>query len=82
VGEDAFLAMLRGVALDTRRDVRFLRIAGAGADHPVAASFPEGRYLKSVFLTVGPRGSGPGQSSRGAPPARRPAGRRGPGPRR
>lgn len=60
VSEEQFLGVIRDAALDTRRQVRFLRIAGAGADHPVAAGFPEGRYLKSVFLTVGAEGSGPG----------------------
>jgi 23S rRNA (cytosine1962-C5)-methyltransferase len=68
VSEEQFLTLLRGVAMDTRRDARFVRIAGAGGDHPVAATFPEGRYLKSVFMTVGPRGSGPG--SDGPPPPR------------
>jgi 23S rRNA (cytosine1962-C5)-methyltransferase len=60
VSEEQFLALIRGAAMDTRRDIRLLRVAGAGADHPVAGTFPEGRYLKSVFLAVGPRGSGPG----------------------
>jgi 23S rRNA (cytosine1962-C5)-methyltransferase len=82
VGEEAFLAMLRGVALDTRREVCFLHVGGAGADHPVAAAFPEGRYLKSVLLTVGPPGSGPGQSTRGRTSAGRPRRRGGDAARR
>ncbi len=64
VGEHDFLAMLRSVALDTKRAVRILRIAGAGPDHPVAANFPESRYLKCVVLQVGARGSGPGAERR------------------
>lgn len=70
VSESQFLSMLRGVAMDTRRDVRFVRIAGAGGDHPVAATAPESRYLKSVFLTVGPPNSGPGSEGPPPPPPR------------
>ena len=61
VSEVDFLKVLRGAALDTRRAVRFLRIAGAGPDHPIAANFPEGRYLKCVFMSVGEENSGPGK---------------------
>jgi 23S rRNA (cytosine1962-C5)-methyltransferase len=60
VSEEAFLDLISGAARDLRREVRILRVAGAAPDHPVSAVFPEGRYLKSVWLTVGPPGSGPG----------------------
>jgi 23S rRNA (cytosine1962-C5)-methyltransferase len=53
VSEEAFLEMLRGAAFDARREARFLVVAGAAPDHPVATTFPEGRYLKSVLLSVG-----------------------------
>jgi hypothetical protein len=69
--------VVRDAALDVRREVRMLTVAGAAADHPVAGAFPEGRYLKAVFLAVGAHGSGPGRSAGSAPPgvARRGAGR-------
>jgi 23S rRNA (cytosine1962-C5)-methyltransferase len=60
VGEAEFLDVIRAAALDARREVRFLRVGGAAADHPVAGTFPEGRYLKAAILAVGPEGSGPG----------------------
>jgi 23S rRNA (cytosine1962-C5)-methyltransferase len=65
VSEETFLAVLREAALDVRREVRVLHVAGAAADHPVAGAFPEGRYLKAVFLLVGGPGSGPGRSEGG-----------------
>lgn len=78
VSEETFLGVLRDAALDVKREVRLLTVSGAGADHPVAGAFPEGRYLKAVFLAVGPDGSGPGRSEGSAPPgtARRGAGGR------
>jgi 23S rRNA (cytosine1962-C5)-methyltransferase len=67
VSEGEFLDLLRGAALDARREVRFLRIAGAAPDHPVGSTFPEGRYLKSVLMRVGPPRSGPGIGAPGEP---------------
>jgi 23S rRNA (cytosine1962-C5)-methyltransferase len=64
VSEPDFVGMLRGCALDLQTEVRFLSVTGAAADHPVSSSFPEGRYLKCVVLTPGPRGQGPGRSER------------------
>jgi 23S rRNA (cytosine1962-C5)-methyltransferase len=52
VGEEAFLEMLRRVALSAGRDIQVLHVAGAGPDHPVLATVPEGRYLKAVFCRV------------------------------
>jgi 23S rRNA (cytosine1962-C5)-methyltransferase len=47
---------LRGVvaeaAAEARRDVRVVHAGGAGPDHPVAAAFPEGRYLKALLVAV------------------------------
>lgn len=62
VSEEAYLSVVREAALDVRREVRMLAVTGAAPDHPVAGAFPEGRYLKAVFLAVGPTGSGPGRS--------------------
>jgi 23S rRNA (cytosine1962-C5)-methyltransferase len=67
VSEEDFLGMLRGVALDLRTDVRFLHVGGAAPDHPFAASFPEGRYLKAVLLAPGRPGEGPGRSEKPGP---------------
>ncbi len=68
VSEEAFLSVVRDAALDVRRELRLLTVAGAAPDHPVAGAFPEGRYLKAVFLVAGPAGSGPGRSEGSAPP--------------
>ncbi len=68
VSEDAFLGVLRDVALDTKRHVRFLHVGGAPGDHPVAANVPEGRYLKSVWMSVGDVESGPGRTKEARPP--------------
>lgn len=64
VSPEDFLGMLRGVALDLSTDLRVLEVGGAAPDHPVSSSFPEGRYLKAVLLSPGPRGSGPGRSEK------------------
>ncbi|GAB3028767.1 class I SAM-dependent rRNA methyltransferase [Oleiagrimonas citrea] len=52
VGADDFLDTLRRVGLSAARDVQVLDLRGAGADHPVAANVPEGRYLKAAFCRV------------------------------
>ena len=64
VSEPDFLHVLRAASYDTRRALRFLHVAGAGPDHPVAANFPESRYLKCVVLQVGAVGTGPGGEER------------------
>ncbi len=64
VSEEAFLQMLQYASYDTKRALRILHVGGAGADHPVAANFPESRYLKCVILQVGDEGSGPGNEAR------------------
>ncbi len=53
VKEADFLEMLRRAALNAGRDVQILAARGAGADHPVSAVVPEGRYLKAVLCRVG-----------------------------
>jgi 23S rRNA G2069 N7-methylase RlmK/C1962 C5-methylase RlmI len=47
-----FEAMLFSAAKAAQRDVTVLRSAGAGADHPVLLSYPEGRYLTATLLSV------------------------------
>ncbi len=85
--EETFLGVIRDAALDTRREVRVLAIAGAAPDHPFTLAHPEGRYLKSAFLVVGPEGSGPGNQSHpdfrpGRGRSGPPKGKGRPGPRR
>lgn len=48
--------------LDVRCDARLLVVSGTAPDHPVAAAFPHGRYLKTAFVSAGAEGSGPGRS--------------------
>lgn len=52
VNQSDFLDMLRKVSHNAGRAIHYLDIRGAGSDHPVAASVPEGRYLKAVFCRV------------------------------
>ncbi len=46
---EEFAQMLGRAAADADRELRILRVTGAGPDHPVHADCPEGFYLK-VFL--------------------------------
>ena len=52
VGEEEFLDMIRRAAFYAGRTVQILKVAGAGADHPVMAHVKESRYLKAVFCRV------------------------------
>lgn len=52
VGPSEFLDMLRRVSLSAGRDIQVLDLAGAGPDHPISATVPEGRYLKAAFCRV------------------------------
>lgn len=52
VSEADFRDMLRRVALNAGRGIQILASEGAGADHPVSAVVPEGRYLKALFCRV------------------------------
>jgi 23S rRNA (cytosine1962-C5)-methyltransferase len=47
---DLFQKIVAGAALDARADVTILARLTAGADHPVALAFPEGEYLKGLWL--------------------------------
>jgi len=46
VGRDAFAATVAAGAADAGRSFVLAELRGAGADHPVVQSFPEGDYLK------------------------------------
>ena len=52
VSTDDFLGMLRDVSRTAGRDVLTAEVRGAPADHPVAVTCPETRYLKCVIATV------------------------------
>jgi len=52
VSEGDFLAALTRAALRAGGEVRVLEMGGAGPDHPVSLSHPQGRYLKCAWSTV------------------------------
>ncbi len=47
-----FQEILRRAASRAGRTVRIVEITGAGRDHPVRLDFPEGAYLKALWLRV------------------------------
>jgi len=49
---ELFQKIVAGAAADAGIDAAFVRRLGAGADHPVALSFPEGDYLKGLLCAV------------------------------
>jgi 23S rRNA (cytosine1962-C5)-methyltransferase len=50
--EGDFLRTIGLAARDAGREVTLLELGQQGPDHPVPASFPEGRYLKAALLRV------------------------------
>ena len=50
VSPDLFQKIVAGAAADARVDVRVRRHLGASADHAVSIHFPEGEYLKGLWL--------------------------------
>ena len=52
IDEATFTAILNDAATDVGRDVQIFERRGQAADHPVAASCPESRYLKCFFCRV------------------------------
>ena len=55
ISPEAFRAILADAAADAKRRLVILHDAGQPLDHPVAAHFPEGRYLKFFVADVRPR---------------------------
>jgi len=49
VSRDLFQKIVAGAALDAGVDAQIVSHLSAGADHPVALSFPEGEYLKGLI---------------------------------
>lgn len=52
VTPELFQKIVAGAAVDAGRAVQILARLGPGPDHPVAAAFPEGEYLKGLLLRV------------------------------
>jgi 23S rRNA (cytosine1962-C5)-methyltransferase len=50
VSPDLFQKIVAGAAADAKVDVRVRRHLGASADHAVSIHFPEGEYLKGLWL--------------------------------
>jgi 23S rRNA (cytosine1962-C5)-methyltransferase len=50
VSAELFQSIVAGAASDAGVDARIIERFGAGADHPVALSFPEGDYLKGLLI--------------------------------
>ena len=52
VTPELFQQVVAGAALDSGREVQFIRRLTQGPDHPVALNFPEGEYLKGLVCRV------------------------------
>ena len=52
ISRDLFQKIVAGAALDAGVDARIVHQLGAGPDHPIATTFPEGEYLKGFVLQV------------------------------
>jgi 23S rRNA (cytosine1962-C5)-methyltransferase len=50
VGADLFQKIVAGAAADAKADMQIRRRLGAAPDHPVSIHFPEGEYLKGLWL--------------------------------
>ncbi|HEX4779508.1 MAG TPA: class I SAM-dependent rRNA methyltransferase [Usitatibacter sp.] len=50
VSPDLFQKIVAGAAADARVDMQVRRHLGASLDHPVSIHFPEGEYLKGLWL--------------------------------
>lgn len=49
---DLFQKVIAGAVIDSKRDAWMVARLGAGADHPLMMTCPEGEYLKGIQLTV------------------------------
>ncbi len=52
VSMEEFSFIVRGAAANAGRKVQIFKKSGAGPDHPVAADYPEGEYLKAIWARV------------------------------
>ncbi len=60
VSPDLFQKIVAGAAADAKVDLQVRRHLGPGLDHPVSIHFPEGEYLKGLWLQAA--GSGPARA--------------------
>ncbi|QUN07674.1 class I SAM-dependent methyltransferase [Shewanella yunxiaonensis] len=49
---DLFQKIVADAALDAKREAQFIERLSQAGDHPIAAAFPEGFYLKGLVATV------------------------------
>ena len=52
VDVDLFQKILAGAVFDAGKDVWAVERFGAGADHPLLMTYPEGEYLKGMHLLM------------------------------
>jgi 23S rRNA (cytosine1962-C5)-methyltransferase len=52
ISRDLFQKIVFGALADSGRQAHILQQLGAGEDHPIALTFPEGEYLKGLLLRV------------------------------
>jgi 23S rRNA (cytosine1962-C5)-methyltransferase len=52
IDADLFQKVVFGALIDSHRDAQIVARLGAGADHPVGLTFPEGTYLKGLLCRV------------------------------
>jgi 23S rRNA (cytosine1962-C5)-methyltransferase len=52
VSVDDLQHVVRDAALSAGKHIQILKTGGAGCDHPVHAAFPEGDYLKWLFIRI------------------------------
>ena len=52
ISRDMFQKIVFGALADSGRQAQIIRHLSAGADHPVALTFPEGEYLTGLLLRV------------------------------
>ena len=50
ISADLFHKIVAGAAADARVDLQIRRHLGAALDHPISIHFPEGEYLKGLWL--------------------------------
>lgn len=50
ISVDLFQKIVAGAVIDSRVDCQLVRRLGAGEDHPMAMTHPEGEYLKGLLL--------------------------------
>lgn len=49
---DLFQKVIAGAVIDSKREAWMIARLGAGADHPLMMTCPEGEYLKGLQLTL------------------------------